>query len=90
MHGLDDELFAEIDSFALVVGWETRRPGPFKRLYRYSRFDAFTECTVCEGSGDAAVTKPGECAQGECAPGRCGGCAGYGRVEKVGTRGGRR
>ncbi|GII75202.1 hypothetical protein Sru01_01840 [Sphaerisporangium rufum] len=67
---LGDAVFAEIDGFAWVQGWEISRLGTGHR-YRDPRFDRVAACRTCGGSG-----------KGECG-GACRTCKGDGLLNFV-------
>jgi len=64
-------LFAEPDAQAARNGWTvTRRWGGLARTYRDPRFDQFSRCPDCGGSGNHGRRANGPCAE----------CRGTGRV----------
>jgi RecJ-like exonuclease len=64
-----DRLFQAKDARARQYGWQiTAQRGGLARIYRDPRFDRFSSCPACRGTGTGPAKKP------------CDECGGTGRI----------
>ncbi|MEV4184861.1 hypothetical protein AB0J28_25900 [Streptosporangium canum] len=71
LRALDAGVFAELDAFAWVQGWETDRGRLFRHAYRDPRFGTLLECGLCHGEDTTGGQKP------------CSLCDGTGRIDRL-------